>query len=129
MSRKTKKAPRARYYVTAEMLHNNGACDGMVDRFLDTFGERADVTPENVRKALGAGLYLEWITTKLWGKTYRRYSRKLADSIDRLDSKIRITRRYASTDREIANLTRWLNKAGDLYAQARAHRWRSQRAA
>lgn len=121
MNRKTKKT-RARYYVTAEMLRTNGACDGMVNRFIDTFGERADVTPENVRKALGAGLYLEWITTKLWGKTYMRYSRKLADRIDRLDDKIRITSYPAPTDREIANITRWLNKAGDLYAQARAQR-------
>lgn len=52
--------------VTTQFLKNLGACEPQVRLFRRTFGVRAAVTKENLRKAVDAGLSLWWLDSFWW---------------------------------------------------------------
>jgi hypothetical protein len=64
--------------VTATMLRALNACADQIDLFLATFGEEAELTPENVRRAHEAGLDVVWMATyrersefeRVWNDAY-----------------------------------------------------------
>jgi len=51
--------------ITADLLRKMHACHTQVSLFIETFGDGAALTPGNVRKALAAGLDMEWFLIEL----------------------------------------------------------------
>lgn len=71
--------------ITLAMLERRGACEWQRNMFVRTFGKRAAVTEENVRKAVDNWLQVEWILRwdrrgpgKLAEQYWRRYNRAWA---------------------------------------------------
>lgn len=52
----------AKYYITKRMLKKRGACSMALAEFAEVFGERAEITPENVRKARRT----DWLAEFKW---------------------------------------------------------------
>lgn len=56
--------------LTADMLREGKACGPQVELFEQTFGQSAQLTPENMRKAIAAGLNVIWYITLITEKDW-----------------------------------------------------------
>jgi hypothetical protein len=63
------------YYLTSNLLRKRGACSNGCSLFRKTFGvlsnEQVLFTPENIEKAIRAGLPLNWVVWRIWPYGHR----------------------------------------------------------
>ena len=59
------KARMKKRTITLDELRSSRACKNQLELFERTFGDRIELTDENVRRAVDAGLDVEWATSQL----------------------------------------------------------------
>ena len=64
--------------LTVEMLIDAGACEGGIAPFRNLFGEYADLTIRNIRKAQKAGLDVEWLVNLMTPEAQKAYDEAVA---------------------------------------------------
>ena len=67
--------------LTVEMLIDAGACEGGIAPFRNLFGEYADLTIRNIRKAQKAGLYVEWLVNLMTPEAQKAYDEAIAPAL------------------------------------------------
>ena len=69
-------------YITVKQLERGKACPSHINRFRKLFGDRAEVTPENVERADNAGLDIYWLFDHIPLKRFRQIREELFWAVD-----------------------------------------------
>ena len=67
--------------ISLEMLEKAGACEEGIAAFRGMFGESADLTIRNIRKAQKAGLDVEWLAKLMTPEALKTYDEAIAPAL------------------------------------------------
>lgn len=102
----------AKYYIDAKMLSDNGACQQAQREFNRLFGERMEVTEENMRKVYeSTWLYAGWVFDKLRWNAAASSTMRVRDRLRNL-----MVEFFGGDTADHDRTVRLMNKAGDIYA-------------